>query len=124
MASELEAQTKICEEGYAGYQEDIDQCSAKVQIMCDDISPEQSVLSVSSQARRAICYRYEALSQICDESQREQQNSFDGTKYFNSAYLLKSCTEDSRTVLPRHTTFDVVYCASNTMLQKKICEIS
>ena len=30
MASELEAQAKICEEGYAGYQEDIDRCSAKV----------------------------------------------------------------------------------------------
>ncbi len=31
MASELDAQAKICEEGYAGYQEDIDQCSAKVE---------------------------------------------------------------------------------------------
>jgi hypothetical protein len=37
MASELEAQGKICEEGYAGYQEDIDQCSAKVKTTHSEI---------------------------------------------------------------------------------------
>lgn len=58
---------------------------------------------LNEQAKRAICYHYEALSQTCDESNARQTNAFEGSKYFDSKYLLKACASDSRKVsLPGH----------------------
>eukprot|EP00292_Cryptomonas_paramecium_P013172 CAMPEP_0113705340 /NCGR_PEP_ID=MMETSP0038_2-20120614/27082_1 /TAXON_ID=2898 /ORGANISM="Cryptomonas paramecium" /LENGTH=225 /DNA_ID=CAMNT_0000630345 /DNA_START=13 /DNA_END=690 /DNA_ORIENTATION=- /assembly_acc=CAM_ASM_000170 len=79
LASDLESQKKVCEDGFAGYDDDVKRCSDK--------------------ATRKTCYKYEALAHICEESADRQINSLEGTKYFDSKFLLKSCASDSRKTL-------------------------